>query len=119
MNVAIEPLHVTVPETEPLPLESVKVVPLMVDEPIASLNVTAMLLLIATPVAPLAGLVELTIGAVVSVASVLSEPPPPQAENKATIKKIKATVLQPFISFSSALETGQALCLTLNMLRHV
>jgi hypothetical protein len=51
-----------------LPLSSltVNVFALMVEDCIASLNVAVMLLLIATPVAPLAGLVELTVGWVLS-----------------------------------------------------
>jgi len=38
----------------------------MVEDCIASLNVAVMALLIATPVAPLTGLVELTVGAIKS-----------------------------------------------------
>jgi hypothetical protein len=38
----------------------------MAEDCITSLNVAVMILLIATPVAPLAGLVELTVGAVKS-----------------------------------------------------
>lgn len=123
MKVAVEPLHVTVPETEPLPPESVKVVPLMVEESIPSLKVAAMLLFIATSADPFAGLVELTVGAVVSPGA--SEPPPPpppqppQAENTATIKKINATVLQLFISFSSGLNTDQTLFLRRDMHSYV
>ncbi len=51
----------------PLLLLSVKVLVLIVDELISSLNVAVIVLLIATPVALLAGLVELTVGGVVSV----------------------------------------------------
>jgi hypothetical protein len=40
----------------------------MVETLIASLNVAVTAVFIATPVAPLAGLVELTVGGVVSVA---------------------------------------------------
>ena len=50
----------------PLPLLTVNVFVLMVEDCIASLNVAVMLLLIATPAAPLAGFVELTVGGTVS-----------------------------------------------------
>ena len=50
----------------PLPPLTVNVFVLMVEDCIASLNVAVMLLLIATPVAPLAGLVEMTVGWIVS-----------------------------------------------------
>jgi len=46
----------------PLPSLTVNVFVLMVEDCIASLNFAVMVLLIATPVAPLTGLVELTIG---------------------------------------------------------
>ena len=52
-----------------LPLLSltVNVFVLMVEDCIASLNVAGMILLIATPVAPLRGIVEITLGRVVSL----------------------------------------------------
>jgi len=52
-----------------LPLLSltVNVFVLMVEDCIASLNVAVMILLIATPVAPLRGIVEITLGRVVSL----------------------------------------------------
>src|SRR3989339_1225495 len=46
----------------PLPSLTVNVFVLMVEDCIASLNVAVMALLITTPAAPLAGLVELTVG---------------------------------------------------------
>ena len=45
-----------------LPSLTVNVFVLMVEDCITSLNVAVMVLLIATPAAPLAGLVELTVG---------------------------------------------------------
>ena len=50
----------------PLLLLRVKVLVVMVEESMSSLNVALMALLTPTPVALLAGLVELTVGAVVS-----------------------------------------------------
>ena len=50
----------------PLLLLSVKVLVLIVEELISSLKVAVIVLLIATPIALLAGLVELTVGGVVS-----------------------------------------------------
>ena len=49
-----------------LPSLTVNVFVLMVEDCITSLNVAVMILLIATPVAPLAGLVEMTVGAIKS-----------------------------------------------------
>ena len=46
----------------PLPSLTVNVFMLMVEDCITSLNAAVMVLLIATPVAPLTGLVELTVG---------------------------------------------------------
>ena len=46
----------------PLPSLTVNVFVVMVEDCIASLNVAVMVLLIATPVAPLSGFVELTVG---------------------------------------------------------
>ena len=68
VNVATLLLYETVPlMLLPLLLLSVKVLVLIVDELISSLNVAVIVLLIATPVALLDGLVELTVGGVVSV----------------------------------------------------
>ena len=67
VNVATLLLYETVPlMLLPLLLLSVKVLVLIVDELISSLKVAVIVLLIATPVALLAGLVELTVGGVVS-----------------------------------------------------
>ena len=61
-------LYDTVPLTlPPLLLLRVNVLVVMVEESMSSLNVALMALLTPTPVALLAGLVELTVGAVVSV----------------------------------------------------
>ena len=62
MNVAVVPEYETVPVTPPI----VKVEVVMVDDSIVSENAAAMALLIAAPVALLAGLVNDTVGAVVS-----------------------------------------------------
>ena len=51
----------------PLPSLTVNVFVLMVEDCTSSLNVAVIVLLIATPVSPSAGLVELTVGAVVSI----------------------------------------------------
>lgn len=68
VNVATLLLYETVPlMLLPLLLLSVKVLVLIVDELMSSLNVAVIVLLMATPVALLAGLVELTVGGVVSV----------------------------------------------------
>ena len=66
VNVAVwlAPSYVTVPDTPPL---IVKVDVLIVVASIASLNVAVIALLIATSASPLAGIVELTVGGVVSV----------------------------------------------------
>ena len=64
MNVAVVPEYETVPITPPI----VKVEVVMVDDSIVSENAAAMALLIAAPVALLAGLVNETVGAVVSEA---------------------------------------------------
>ena len=53
--------------TLPLLLLSVKVLVVMVEESMSSLNVALIALLTPTPVALLVGLVELTVGGVVSV----------------------------------------------------
>jgi hypothetical protein len=66
VNVTTLLLYDTVPLTL-TPLLRVKVLVVMVDESMSSLNVALMALLTPTPVAPLAGLVELTVGGVVSV----------------------------------------------------
>ena len=68
VNVATLLLYDTVPLTLlPLLLLRVKVLVVMVEESMSSLNVALMALLTPTPVALLAGLVELTVGDVVSV----------------------------------------------------
>ena len=56
------PLYDTVPETPDI----VKVDVVMVEESIDSLNAAVIVVLIETPVAPLAGLTDETVGAVVS-----------------------------------------------------
>ena len=67
VNVATLLLYDTVPLTLPLLLLRVKVLVVMVEESMSSLKVALMALLTPTPVALLAGLVELTVGGVVSV----------------------------------------------------
>ena len=67
VNVATLLLYDTVPLTLPLLLLSVKVLVVMVEESMSSLNVALIALLTPTPVELLAGLVELTVGDVVSV----------------------------------------------------
>ena len=67
VNVAALLLYDTVPLTLlPLLLLSVNVLVVIVDESISSLNVALIALLTPTPVALPAGLVELTVGSVVS-----------------------------------------------------
>src|SRR5438094_472620 len=68
VNVAVLPsgLRDTVPLTALLPVFKVKLVVLTVELCTASLNVAVMGELIATPVAPLAGIVLLTLGGVLS-----------------------------------------------------
>jgi hypothetical protein len=65
VKVAVLLLYDTVPLTLPPPL-SVNVFVLIVEESMSSLNVALIALLMPTPVALLAGLVELTVGGVVS-----------------------------------------------------
>ena len=67
VNVATLLLYDTVPLTLPLLLLSVNVLVVMVEEFMSSLNVVLIAPLTATPVALLAGLVEFTVGGVVSV----------------------------------------------------
>jgi hypothetical protein len=67
VNVATLLLYDTVPLTLPPPLLRVNVLVVIMDESMSSLNVALMALLTPTPVALLAGLVELTVGGVVSV----------------------------------------------------
>ena len=68
VNVATLLLYDTVPLTLlPLLLLSVNALVVIVEESMSSLNVALMALLTPTPVALLVGLVELTVGAVVSV----------------------------------------------------
>lgn len=66
VKVAVVPLYDTAPLILPVPLATVNVDVVMVDAFIASLNVAVMALFAATPVAPLAGIFELTVGVVVS-----------------------------------------------------
>ena len=66
MNVAVVPEYETVPEARLKPCPTVKVEVVMVEACIVSENAAAMALLIAAPVALLAGLVNETVGAVVS-----------------------------------------------------
>ena len=67
VNVATLLLYDTVPLTLlPLLLLRVNVLVVMVEESMSSLNVALMALLTPTPVELLAGLVELTVGGVVS-----------------------------------------------------
>ena len=66
VKVAMVPAHVTVPETGVAPCRKVKVAVVTVRGSSASLKVAATLLLMATPMAALAGFVEVTVGAVVS-----------------------------------------------------
>ena len=68
MNVAVVPEYETVPEARLKPCPTVNVEVVMVDDSIVSENAAAMALLIAAPVALLAGLVNETVGAVVSEA---------------------------------------------------
>lgn len=58
---------VMMPATWTLPLLTVKVLPVMVAGSIGSLNVAVMAVLRETPAAPLAGLTDVTEGAVASV----------------------------------------------------
>jgi len=76
VNVAVVPLYVTVPVT---PLSNVKVVVDKVDAVMGSLKVAVIAEFSATLVALLAGLVEETVGAVVSAVEVVVPPPPPHA----------------------------------------
>ena len=69
MNVAVLLLYDTVPLTLLPLLLSVNVLVLIVEEFMSSLNVALMALLTETPVALPAGLIELTVGSVVSGAA--------------------------------------------------
>ena len=66
VNGAVLLLYDTVPLTLPLLLLSVKALVLIVEEFMSSLNVALIALLTETPVALPAGLIELTVGGVVS-----------------------------------------------------
>jgi hypothetical protein len=68
-KVAVVPTYVTVPDTDVAPCASVKLDAEMVDGSIASLKVAESLLPMGTPVAPLAGTVEITVGRVVLAAA--------------------------------------------------
>jgi hypothetical protein len=68
-KVATEPVEVTDPETGVAPCFKVKLVAVIVAGSIASLKVAVRFLLTTTPVAVSTGSVELTVGAVVSVAA--------------------------------------------------
>lgn len=69
------PAYATVPGTAVVPGPvRVKVLPVMVRGSIASLKIAATCVLIATPVAPQLGLVEITVGAVVSGARAVVKP---------------------------------------------
>ena len=69
VKVAVVLVLVTVPKTDVEPCLRVSVVAFSVDWFIASLKVTAMFLLRATPIALLAGSVEATVGGVISGAA--------------------------------------------------
>jgi hypothetical protein len=95
VNVAVVPLYVTVPVT---PLFKVNVAVLTVDAVIASLNVAVIEVFTATAVALLTGLVDDTVGAVVSA---VDDPPPPPplphpAKLKAASKTNAATLMDTF-----------------------
>src|SRR3989339_1905451 len=66
VNVAVVPLYETVPLMLPLLSLTVNVFVLIEEDCIASLNMAVIVLLIATPAAPLTGIVEMTIGGVIS-----------------------------------------------------
>ena len=66
VKVAATPTEVTVPETDVVPCIKVKVAVLSVEGSIASVKVTVIALLVATPVALTSGNSELTMGAVLS-----------------------------------------------------
>ena len=85
------PDRATVPLTAAAPLVvfSVKVEVVMLAAFIASEKVADTVVLIATLVALLAGLVELTVGAVVSVVVPPPEPPPPPPKHPASSNEIK------------------------------
>jgi len=70
----------------------VNVAVLIVDESIVSLNVAVMAVFTATSVAPLAGLVDDTVGAVVSVVPPPVLPPPPPQPNKVMIVSVSVSV---------------------------
>src|SRR5947207_11707248 len=66
LKAAVTPAEITVPATAVVPCFKVKVTWVIVNGSITSLKVAAIFWLMATPVAALAGTVELTVGAVVS-----------------------------------------------------
>ncbi len=67
LNVAVVPLYETDPSTEIVPCLSVKVEEVMVHGFMGTLNVAVTVLLRTTCVAPFAGSVEITTGAVANV----------------------------------------------------
>ncbi len=71
----------TVPVTGPPALERVNVDVVIVDASIGSLNVAVIALLMATPVAPFAGLVDETVGGVVSACLVIEKVPVSPAQS--------------------------------------
>lgn len=89
------PLYVTVPVT---PLFKVKVALEIVDASMFSLNVAVIAAFTATPAALLAGLVDETVGGVVSV--VEAPPPPPPQAATAILKSITKANLVVFNFFS-------------------
>jgi len=81
VKVAVVPLYVTVPVTPP----TVNVAAVTVEAFIVSENVAVILEFVATPVALFAGLVDETVGGVVSVIPPPELPPPHAFKNTASI----------------------------------
>ena len=85
VNVAVAPPKLTVPETAVDPVLTVKVVVVTVAALIGSLNVTDILVLTATPLAPFEGVAERTVGGAVSESPPPPPPPPPQVVKRMEI----------------------------------
>ena len=81
-----------VPATAVLPCSEVKVTVVIVNGSIASLNVAAIFWLMATPVAPLAGTVKLTVGVVV-----LEVAPVVKLQLKPVASALPARSLEPVV----------------------
>lgn len=94
VNVAVEPLHVTVPVT---PLTS-NVAVLMVEASTISLNVAIIVVFTAIPVELVAGLEDDTVGEVVSVVLVSGDvESTPQAVSVIAVKHIKSRYFKTFV----------------------